>query len=205
MLGGGGVAGDGGDEALQMRCPVDLICIVCLFHPSGSGPELPGPSAEGALLLGLCAEPVVDARQVVRVVALAPHHGAVVARELGVGGTAVKGAAADAAHVVTRVPRPRRHRVPAGDVDAQPPSRGGGGRLARGCPLRAAGLHRRWCTWLLLLRHRPATRQHGGWTHRRCVNWSGLQSLVTAWTGNRTTEGPLHAYVDTCPTAARAM
>ena len=83
--------------------------------------ELPRASADGTPLFRLRVEPLGDALQVEGVSALTPHHGAVVARELGVGRARVEGDATDAAHVVliARVPRPDAHRLPLADVHYQ--------------------------------------------------------------------------------------
>lgn len=82
--------------------------------------ELPRASADGTRLRGLRLQPLGDAGQVKRVGASPPHDRRVVSRELGFRRAAVERRAADAAHVVARVPRPVGHRLPRENLHAQP-------------------------------------------------------------------------------------
>lgn len=122
----------------------------------GGALVLPRPPAHGALLLRTGCQPLLNALQMERVAARAPHDGAVIAGVLALGRAAVKGRAADAAHVVACVPRPGRDRMPLLDLHGEghrrrvvPPRGWGGGQgrtllrlvaAAAGEPVRDAGV-----------------------------------------------------------------
>mmetsp|Transcript_29702 Transcript_29702/g.96756 ORF Transcript_29702/g.96756 Transcript_29702/m.96756 type:complete len:203 (-) Transcript_29702:23-631(-) len=93
-----------------------LVVLACLRSL-----ELPRPSTNGAALLLLALKPLVDALEVVRVTALAPHDAAVVTRKLSVRRAPVVREPADAADVLSRVPRPVGNRAPALYGDAKAP------------------------------------------------------------------------------------
>ena len=105
-------------QQVEMLSHSSTSGVLCWLRGLGgsSSLELPVAPAEGAALLCLRRQPLGDALQVEGVAADAPDHWAVLPRVFAIGRAAIEGHAADATHVIARVPCPGGNSTPVVDL-----------------------------------------------------------------------------------------